>query len=372
LVCGAEIKVNYEQLDFTTDVKKMQSRICCFLLTLLVSSYSNAIEMADLYIAEVPVESQNPMDLAEGARRGMKSVLVRVSGNSNIAQNPLIKRELRRPQNYYYQYSYLRNDLSESLPNDAGQRLQVHFEPNAIARLLRDAGFPVWGSNRPSTLVWLAVENQGGRSLLSDQSSDEVIELLSSESKRWGLPVLFPILDLEDTANITTAAVWGGFQRRVDVASARYDADAILSGRIYQGADGEWSGYWFYKVDGDWISHENLSIHMRDVVADIIGRLAESLAQKYAIDSTRGQILLRVDAVENLSDYVLLSNYLQNLAPVLDVGVEQVNGKEILYSLQTEGKIEQLVELINLDEKLTFTGRPGETGGRVLDYRWMP
>ena len=338
---------------------------------LLTSSALYGVEVENLYVAEVPVASQSTADLARAARSGMLRVLVRACGSSGVVDNEMVIRESAHPEQYYYQYSYLRNDLGSGTMGETSQLLQVHFEPNAIARLLRDAGYPVWGSNRPSTLVWLAIENKTGRFLLSDHSSDDFVALLTAESRRRGLPLLLPLLDLEDEANITTAAVWGGFQGRVDIASQRYAPDAILSGRLYQGPDGEWSGYWFYKTDRDWFAFENLSIHASDVVAGVVDRLADALASKYAIDSTRGQIQLRVEGISSLSDYVAVSQYLRNLAPVLDVAVDEVKGPEILFNQQMQGQIEQLMEVINLDQKLVYTGRPGAVDTRELNYRWV-
>lgn len=350
----------------------MRIRIGCIFLALAISCSTNAVEVKNLYVAEIPVLSQSARDLARGAREGLHQVLVRVSGNTGVDSNPAIKGALSRPQNYYYQYSYEKQDREpeSSAIRDSRQILKIHFEPSAIARLLRQAGLPVWGSNRPSSLVWLAVENETGRILLSDNTSDEMVSLLFIEAKRRGLPILLPLLDLDDEANITAAAVWGGFQNKVDNASSRYDPDAIVSGRIYQGADGEWLANWFYKTDGEWQNVHSLSIHASDVIGDMIDHLADSLAERYALDSSRSDVWMRVDAVEQLSDYVQLSKYLENLTPVLEVLPVLVDGDEILYRLSTEGKVGQLMELISMDRKLLYLGNT-DPDSRELQYRWL-
>ena len=350
----------------------MRIRIGWILLALSISCSSIAVEVKNLYVAEVPVLSQSACDLARGARRGLQQVLVRVSGNSGVDNKPVVKDALSRPQNYYYQYSYekLHRKPDSSAIRDSSQILKIHFEPSAIARLLRQAGLPVWGSNRPSSLIWLAVENATGRILLGDNTDDELVSLLFIEARRRGLPILLPLLDLDDAANITAAAVWGGFQNKVDNASSRYDPDAIVSGRIYRGADGEWSANWFYKTDGEWQNSHSLSIHVSDVISDMMDHLADSLAQRYALDATRSNVWMRVDAVEQLSDYVQVSKYLENLAPVLEVSVVLVDGDEILYRLSTEGKVRQLMELISMDRKLLYLGTT-DGDSRELQYRWL-
>ena len=286
--------------------------------------------------------------------------------------NQIVKSALLRPQQYYDQYSYEKPEMSPDSAEvqESGQILKIHFEPGAVARLLREAGLPVWGSNRPSSLIWLAVENEFGRIILSDNSDDELVRLLFIEAQRRGLPILLPLLDLDDEANITAAAVWGGFQGKVDDASGRYDPDAIVSGRIYQGPDGEWLANWFYKTVGEWHNIHSLSIHASDVIGEVIDQLADSLAQRYALDSTRSNVWMRVDAVEQLSDYVQLSRYLADLTPVLEVSTVRVEGDEVLYQLSTEGKVGQLVELIGMDQKLMYLGSVG-TDSRELQYRWL-
>jgi hypothetical protein len=348
-------------------------RISCIFLALFFSCSTVAVEVQNLYVAEVSVLSQSRKDLARGARQGLQQVLIRASGNSSLESNPLIKRALLRPQEYYYQYSYEKPDLVTESPEAPNTRqiLKIHFDPSAVARLLRDAGLPIWGSNRPSSLIWLAVEDESGRILLSDHSNNELVSLLFSEAKRRGLPILLPLLDLDDEANITAAAVWGGFQGKVDNASRRYDPDAIVSGRIYRGADGEWLANWFYKTVGDWQNVHSLSIRPNDVIGEVIDRLADSLAQHYALDSTRGNVWMRVDAVKQLSDYVQLNSYLEKLTPVLEVSAVRVEGDEILYHLSTEGKVAQLMELISMDQKLLYLGNAG-VDSRELQYRWLP
>jgi hypothetical protein len=79
---------------------------------------------------------------------------------------------------------------------------------------------------------------------------------------------------------------------------------------------------------------------------------------------------MRVDAVEQLVDYVQLSSYLANLTPVLEVSTVRVEGDEVLYHLSTEGQVEQLVELIGMDQKLLDLGNTG-ADSRELQYRWL-
>jgi hypothetical protein len=190
------------------------------------------------------------------------------------------------------------------------------------------------------------------------------------QARLRGLPMLFPLLDLEDKDHITVSTLWGSYHSQIEAASYRYGADCILTGRIYQGLDGEWLAHWSYKLDDEWVDFDNLQLHLSELVGEVVARLADELADRYGIYSSRGNVWVQVEAVEDLDDYAQLSRYLENLAPVLDLSVESVKGGEVLYRLGTEGTAEQLIELIGLDQKLFLLSQErGET--TRLHFRWL-
>lgn len=341
---------------------------CCLLLILGQTGF--AVPVDDLYVAEVLVASQSEAERIKGVKIGLARVLARVSGDLAVTNNSTIRRALSRAHEYYYQYGFEPSDLTLEIGDEtiAAQVLRVHFEPSSVARLLRSAAFRVWGSNRPSVLLWIAIETESGRELLSETSDSELVDVLEEHARRRGLPLLYPLLDLEDKANLSPAAVWGAFQHKIALASLRYQPESILSGRVYQGRDGEWFGHWSYRIGDDWRSFVSLSLRLDDLIADVIDRLSDRLAVIYGIDSSRHNVWLRIAPVDELVDYVELTRYLENLTPVLVAFVEEVSGDEVLYRLSTEGQRQQLIELINLDRKLLLLS----SSGQVLEYRWLP
>lgn len=333
-----------------------------------------AVQVDDLYVAEVMVASQDSGERNRAAGQGLQTVLIRISGNTNLHQEAAIQLALNNPQDYYYQYSYGNTDKTFQVGQEIipAQILKIHFEPSSVAKLLRTAGYPVWGNNRPSVLIWLVVETESGRIVLSEADNTEVKSALLQEARRRGLPLVFPLLDLEDKAKLSVTALWGQFHYQIEGASSRYRADSILSGRIYQGQDGEWIGRWSWRIDDRWVSFDSLQIHLSDFVGEVVDRLADILAARYGIASSAGSsVWLRVEAVEDLDDYFQLSKYLEKLTPVVDVYVEEVSGSEILYRLSTEGRIQQLIELIQLDQKLFLLASGAEGDRQILHFRWL-
>lgn len=339
------------------------------LLALLTSFASRAVPVEDLYVAEVLVASEDASRLAEGARAGLLQVLTRVSGTTAVDQSPSVQRALRDPSSYYYQYGYDSTDrvLMVDGETQPARILRLTFEPAAIARLLRDAGFPVWGSNRPGLMLWIAVADEDGRYILSEADDHPLLDTLARQARVRGLPLLYPILDLEDSARLSPAEVWGLFVERIDVASMRYNPDVVLAGRVQQEPGDQVSGSWSYRIEDRWEYVDARAGSVDELVSSIVNRLADQLAARYAVDSSQSNLMVRVEAVTGLADYADLGAYLESLAPVVESQVVEVDGDEVLFRLRTEGQVEQLRELIELDDKLLLMN-----AGETLQYRWIP
>ncbi|MFT7685622.1 MAG: hypothetical protein ACI9FB_000965 [Candidatus Azotimanducaceae bacterium] len=351
-----------------------QVNFLSFLLAIFGSTLCTtvqAVTVDDLYVANVYVTSQSASELKSGARAGLIQVLTRVSGSSTVQQHTIVSKALRNPSPYYYQYSYQSTEKEFQIGDEivAATNLRLRFEPNAIAQLLRSAGFPVWGSNRPSILLWIALNDGQERRLLSELDHSELTAALSMHAKLRGLPLLYPLLDLEDNSSISTAEVWGAFLGRVEEASRRYNPDAMLSARIQKSEGGEWSGNWYYQIDGEWQEFENFALTAEELVLELVDMLVVDLAAQYAVDSSESFVELRVEGVDSLKDYSAISKYLQSLTPVLDTYVALVDQDEVVFQLKTEGRVEQLIEIIGLDTSMMLLN--GSAKNQKLYYRWL-
>ncbi|MCY4532357.1 MAG: DUF2066 domain-containing protein [Gammaproteobacteria bacterium] len=342
------------------------------LCLLCITRICYALPVEDLYVAEVLVTDRSQSWLNRGARSGLQQVLLRVSGTPGVISDNLVADALKDPSSYYNQYGYETTDRTLLIDGEPINTLilKVHFDPSAVARLLRSAGFPVWGSNRPGVLLWIAVSDDQGRRILGESDEGEFVQQLKNQAKLRGLPLLFPLLDLEDTAIISTAEIWGTFHDRVDDASVRYNPDCIIMGRIQVDDLDRWSAYWSYRIDTTWLMAENVSSSSEEITRIMVDRLADALARRYALDSSRDVVTMRVEAIDDLEDYAGLSEYLESLTPVLDTVVMETRGNEVEFRLSIEGQRRQLVETIELDKKLSLI-RTGDSDS-MLYYRWLP
>ncbi len=356
------------------------------LFLLLFAPVSLALPIEELYKAEVLVVSEDERQFISGVRAGLLQVLVRVSGTQEIEDSAVIARSIRNPNAYYDAFEYASTDRTFQIEGKVvpAKLLRIFFDPGAVAKLLRRAGFSVWGSNRPGVLLWLAVSDENGRRIISDNSvSDnvapgsnipedsisEIVRGLQDQARLRGVPLLFPLLDLEDSASLSTVEVWGAFLGKIDDASRRYNPDSVLTARIAHDNVGRWSANWSYRIDRDWKVARNASFSPQELVRAMIDRLADDLAARYAIDSSRGQVTLVIEAVESLGDYAAVGRYLDSLASVLNSFVIRVQDDEVEFALNTEGQNEQLIEIINLDKKMLLLS--ADERNNILRYRWL-
>ena len=317
------------------------------------------------------VADESEAQLELGARAGLLKVLIRVAGTQEVEESSIVASALRNPSAYYSQYSYASTDklLVHDGVSVPARLLRLHFDPSALSRLLRSAVFPVWGSNRPSVLVWFAVSDSQGRRILGESESGNFNKYLSDQADLRGLPLLFPLLDLQDSYAVSTAEVWGAFLSRIETASKRYRPDAILTGRLYMDSPDRWVASWSYFIEDRWYTYDEVAFTSREILQRMIDDLANKLASQYALDSSRGAVRLRVDEVGSLRDYAELSAYLESLTPVTDSFLLSLKNGRAKFRLDIEGKSEQLIETIKLDEKLMLVKPPGEE--KELHYLWL-
>jgi len=314
---------------------------------------ARAVSVPDLYEAEVPVESQSAVEHADAVRQALAAVLVRVTGRPGMAADPALSGLLEKAENFVQQSGYTADDM-----------LRVGFDGAALRDALLDAGQPVWGSERPATVLWLAFDSGAGRrTLIGADSDSDVVELLESIATLRGVPLVLPLLDSEDLSRVSFSDVWGNFDEALLAASERYGADAVLVGRAARASDGRMLVRWTQHFRGqrdEW----------RGSLEDGIQRAADRYAETFAPAGDRTLRALRIDVagIDGLRAYGAVSQFLEGLTLVQSVGVEEVNGDTIVFRVALRGEPATLDRAISLGRML----EPVADGSADLSYRFRP
>jgi len=341
------------------------------LSSLLLCSISHAKTVQNIYDVSVLVPDQTSTARKEALQDAMLTVLVRVSGKASPEKdNPTIQRALKRSESYVQQFSYSSSDVVETIESEEGEtveqamvQLNARFGKSAISQLLRDAGLPIWSSNRPSVLVWAVVDHPSGRSFLQQYEKGEGEEALTEVMQQRGLPLQSPRYDTQDRMQVTSSALWQEDEAKIVAASKRYAPDSILFGRVALTSSGKWIGNWQYIFQEQTYPINTTPNSLESFVADGVDGVVNILSQRYAINTLQAgeNILLEVGGIQSFEDYTHITKHLESLEPVNHVLVSRVSGEYVYYQLAAEGGVTLLQELINLGGVLKEVEDPSTT-----------
>lgn len=360
-----------------------KSSLTLLVLLLVVAQKLDAVTLENLYQAEVLSESQSDAQRRIDASEGLSQVLMRVSGRSDILKNPVIVAALKTPEQYYSEFSYARveavNDAAAALPQPGldplpaetpRQVMRIRFAPSLIAKILREADLPVWGSNRPSVLSWMAIDDESGRQVLGEANPSLFAKSLNQAARARGVPLLLPLWDLEDSRGVSSSEIWGRFLGRIEAASKRYSPDKILVFRAESEFSNQWRGDWSLGEGGQWRSGTVYGESQAQLATALVGVLASVLSEQYAVTSTRSEVRLTVEGITEIQDYAEVSRYLEGLTQVMSVQPVRILTDMVEFKLRSEGEVQQIIDVIALDRKLTLL-RLDESSS-TLWYRWAP
>ncbi len=336
------------------------------LLWLAPLASAQAVEVDGLYEAAVPVTGQGERERRSALRQAFARVLVRVSGDPGAPASDALQEALAKPMAYVQQYRYRplpspaasrsRSSTGSEIGNEAEeeapafrQELWVSFDPRAVNTLLTEAGLPVWGRARPATLLWLAVNDWGQRFLVGGDVARHLQAQLNVAARRRGLPLFFPLLDLQDQAALQFSDVWGNFQDTLLAASRRYQSAAVLTGRLYHRQDGTWEGRWTLYLDDRPAFWNTAGTDLEAVLNTGVDGAADRLARRYAqhLDPAAGRrITIEVRDVRSLEDYARTTAYLQSLDPVNRLRVVAVTQDKVAFEAAVTGNRENLAQAI--------------------------
>ncbi|EKE76174.1 DUF2066 domain-containing protein [Gallaecimonas xiamenensis] len=299
-----------------------------------------AVPVNDLYRSQVVVTSQTDSARNDAIKAAMAQTLVRITGSSDAASAPALADLLKDPSPFLLSYRY-EQEKGELV-------LYAAFDQRPLEQAVWQRGWPVWGSDRPTTLLWIAAEQGGQRDLVSDASSPLLAKALAEEGKVRGLPVLLPLWDLDDKLKLDVLDVWGRFREPVSDASSRYKAEQFVIAKASQDGAGfrvSWQLEGALPASGD-SRGDSLELALKAMVDDMADRLAQSLAVKGQLSAQLTQLTLV--GVGRAADYLQALDELKALAQVADANVDSVSGSQVVFSLQLRGDEEQLRQALTL------------------------
>lgn len=356
ILIGQGLHRRYNRAWASTGKPPLLKSLWAMLLLAIVASPAWAVEVTSLYTAQVPLDQEEDDPRVRAYEMALADVLLRVSGPELSADVDRFALLFPNPASYVVQFA-----------PGADDTLWVSFDGGAIEKVLRSAGETVWGSDRPLTLIWLAVDwGQGEREIISAddpaRSRDEARSIdrnrllrqrVLDVAERRGLPVAFPLLDTIDLQNVGFSDIWGGFDEALIAASVRYEADSILAGRIRPASSqrNSWS-YHLGVEERAWTGEPEL----------VIGLVADLLAAEFAISGNAAieSIELTIAGINSVEAFGAVQNLLAQLTLIESFSIAEVEGDRIRYRVEALGGVDRLRRALRLKGLIEQNGFDGD------------
>ncbi|KMQ73967.1 hypothetical protein Msub_10135 [Marinobacter subterrani] len=338
-----------------------------------IASPAAAVTVSGLYSARVPVSGSSPDQLAQGYSDGLAQVLVRVSGTRDVLATEDAQALLADAESLLLSYQVIRDESGQSV-------LDMSFGAVGVNRALASINAPVWGANRPLTLAWIAAEDRGSRTLVTDKTRGAALgaedasgawqAAFAEASRKRGLPVALPPASFGADRELLSD-IWGQFVGRVKAASNDLEHDVLALVRISRAGD-QWRAGWVFDGMAMNAGEESVTAPTRDALAEaVINRWAGLYASRYAVDAAEvgksPQVDIVVRGVETLEDYARINQVLGGLTPVVSVGAHRVRDGQLTLRVAFSGELDQLKEYIALDPRFVKleAERPADMPGPV-------
>lgn len=342
------------------------------LATLFLAPFSLWAENTfSLYTSIVHVKSQDQSELNQAMQKGLAQVLLRTSGVSSALKTPRIVNALAKPQVYVTGFRY--NKLNDPNPESTDlYALSLTFDEGAIKKLLNEAGLPIWGANRAPLMVWWVTKGEGEREIVNPDVAPHIVQALSQQAKSRGIPLTFPLLDIQDTETLQAEDVWGFFLDKTKQASQRYGHENILIGRT-DFINGFGESRWVLLLGDEVIRGENTQGELSPMLATAIDFAADNIATRYAVfnrgNSTTATRLV-ISNITNLQDFAAIEQYFQRLDAVKQVTASTIKQNAVTFDLILNTDLAQFEKIVHMDNKLAKESTDETTSNTTLYYRW--
>ncbi|MCK5819723.1 MAG: DUF2066 domain-containing protein [Psychromonas sp.] len=289
----------------------------------------------------------------------LAQVLVKVSGNSSIVSVLQAKELLKHPESMLSQSGYQTYNNTEYY--------FALFDKLKINNFLVNIKQPVWGGIRPKTLVWLAVQSDNGKEIMSDSSvlAGSDFQLIEQPRAR-GIKLDFPIMDIEDNS-ITISDLIGKFYNNIAKASARYDVEYFVVAKMQQLSDTSWRLNWsllYYNLlskKNNEIISKTLIGSRADVETKMVNQIADFYVSRYAVTRSLGDNITQdiyVNGIQNYKEFSLFINFLTKLHSVSLFRLKKINMDQIDVAVKINGGLESFKNALNLNKHLLMIAPP--------------
>jgi hypothetical protein len=350
-------------------------RLFFLLIALFTAHVATAAVVEDLYQGQGAVDSQSAQEREAAAPDLLHQVLLKVVGDSEALANVDETALLADANRYIQQFQYIRtNDVRADLTQPDQLAVQLTFNQRLVNQAIQQLGLPIWDKQRPDVLLWIAIDHGNQETLLgSEDGTLHVADLIRQSSQRRGLPVLLPVMDLQDQVALNFDAIWYGDKPSVLNASKRYAAPVIVTARLSLADDDQnqiiWESYPAEGVGDTWMTTGNLAAAIEQGIGQLTDKVSRQFTQ--VLQSPASQTLtMKVSDVNDYASYARLVNYLKSVQFITAVNVTALDHHSASITLSFEGDINVLQRTLAFGE--VIAAMPAYDTFETKQYRLLP
>ncbi|SEL04364.1 hypothetical protein SAMN05216262_10543 [Colwellia chukchiensis] len=323
----------------------------------------NAIEVVNLYSAEVVVASQSASDRNQALQSALRAVFIKVGGKE--INHPLFNQAIKNYQKYVTKYQFIRKNNKPLL--------KVAFDEGKVNRLFQDSDLAIWGRLRPQVMVWLVEEDGLNRRIIASSSHSPLPELINNFSQSRGLPVVMPLMDLTDINAITLSDIWGRFPQAIAQASVRYGAEAAVVIRVSNSSiianealtadcplcqQNPLALDWSLMTDVQNEHRQTFSAQYQGdnaskLLTSALNDITDIIYQQYALSTTKSnEFDIEVANITTLETLMAVTQFLQELSAVQSVQLVSAQGNSRRFKLSLIGSKQAFFDSLKLSGQL--------------------
>src|SRR5262245_6013527 len=329
------------------------SRVGAFMVAMFATTLCAAATVSGMYEATVPLMDRSEKGQAVAFQDAMREVLVRVTGQRDAGSQPALAPLIQDARRYVQQFRIVGTN-----------QFFAGFDGAKIERAVIAAGQPLWGQQRPATLVWLAVDDGQQRRIIDAQSNSELKQAIESAAQYRGLPLRWPA----SGGRVSFQEVWNGTAESLRSTAGEYGADAVLVGRSRSSSAANAQVQWtvlYGAESNDWLG----------TVAEGIHGAADQFARVFAAGdgAVAADVSITVNGIADLAAYARVTDYLESLTLISGLTVEQLAGDTVVYRARVRGDVPRLARAIELGNRLQPVDSAADpTLSGALSYRYRP
>lgn len=332
---------------------KKKRIISLLLMSLAISSFGVAAN--SVYNISVIVNSRNKTDFNKAIATGLQQVFRKLSNDKNLH----LLNNIEQPKDFLSSYSYIQEIKEEHKV----WRVDVTYDKERINEFLRIKDVPFLSSMRPLTLVLIRVSTKKNSVFLGQNSQDNQL-LLSQAMDKYGLPVIYPIMDLSDIEILSDHLLLQQCKdKKIIKLSERYYADAILCGEVQELFNEDWFGDFSIKMND---TNSSLSVESRSF-ADLVLQISHLYKEEVfanifekAHDQSVESLKIKLDNIVSAIDYLKAKRFLARLPGVQQVELSGLDKNNLRYNLNFIGNREQFLKNIQASRHFGLREREGK------------